>query len=152
MTEEPPADIESYVRANRSRYTRDAIAARLIEAGHDPAAVETALERVLAVEVSGLLTEVTLLGYGGAVLLGLLGAVYGFQNADPRSGGHLNATIWLLLYSGAMLVGGGYSIRRMARAPSAPDAGRAIFIALVIAVAIFAGLSGVCRVGYNITF
>ena len=51
MTDDPPPlDAESYIRANRDRFTRDAIAARLIEAGHDPAAVETALERVLAVD------------------------------------------------------------------------------------------------------
>jgi anti-sigma factor RsiW len=42
----PGADIDAYLRQYRDKYTRDAMAAKLIEAGHDPAAVEAALARL----------------------------------------------------------------------------------------------------------
>jgi hypothetical protein len=188
MTEEPPTDIESYIRANRDRFTHEALAARLVEAGHDPAAVEAALAAVDAEGegadagaawitpaeldeafdevpgdpvadasaspprsgvvgvLSGLLILVAFLGYGGAVLLGLAGAALEAGGGLFFPGGPI-ATIWLLLYSVAMLLGGIYSVRRLARAPSASSAGRAMLVALSISVAIFGGLSGICQVG-----
>jgi hypothetical protein len=47
----PVADIDAYLRQYRDRYTRDAMAARLIEAGHDPATIEAALARLEAEHV-----------------------------------------------------------------------------------------------------
>lgn len=41
-------DIDGYLRQYRDRYTRDAMAAKLIEAGHDPAVVEAAVRRLEA--------------------------------------------------------------------------------------------------------
>ena len=41
-------DIDGYLRQYRDRYTRDAMAAKLIEAGHDPAVVEAAVQRLEA--------------------------------------------------------------------------------------------------------
>jgi heme A synthase len=43
-TSEAPDPIVEYIRANRTSYTRDAMRDRLIDAGHDPAAVDAALE------------------------------------------------------------------------------------------------------------
>jgi hypothetical protein len=37
--------IDDYIRANRAKYTREAIRAQLISAGHDAAAVDSALDR-----------------------------------------------------------------------------------------------------------
>jgi len=43
LFDERPTDLVAYLRRYRDRYTRDAMAARLIEAGYDADAVETAL-------------------------------------------------------------------------------------------------------------
>ena len=48
----PAADIDSYLRRYRDAYTRDAMAAKLIEAGHDVAAIEAALARLEAQHVA----------------------------------------------------------------------------------------------------
>jgi uncharacterized membrane protein len=42
----PAADVDAYLRQYRDKYTRDAMAAKLIEAGHDPAAIEAAVARL----------------------------------------------------------------------------------------------------------
>ena len=42
----PGDDIDAYLRQYRDQFTRDAMAARLMEAGHDPATVEAALHRL----------------------------------------------------------------------------------------------------------
>lgn len=44
----PGQDLDAYLRQYRDRFTRDAMAAKLIEAGHDPAAVEAAIHRLEA--------------------------------------------------------------------------------------------------------
>jgi lipopolysaccharide export LptBFGC system permease protein LptF len=44
----PVTDIDAYLRQYRDKFTRDAMAARLIEAGHDPAAVDAAIARLEA--------------------------------------------------------------------------------------------------------
>ncbi|MEK6721031.1 MAG: hypothetical protein AABZ33_10235 [Chloroflexota bacterium] len=47
MTDQtPPDDLEAYIRAHRDRYAPEALKGRLIEAGHDPGAVEAALAAV----------------------------------------------------------------------------------------------------------
>jgi hypothetical protein len=43
LFEAPPTDLVAYLRRYGDRYTREAMATRLIEAGHDPDAVEAAL-------------------------------------------------------------------------------------------------------------
>ena len=40
------SEIDGYIRQNRSRYTREAIRAQLIAAGHDPTAIDEAWERL----------------------------------------------------------------------------------------------------------
>lgn len=47
----PAADIDAYLRRYRDKYTRDAMAAKLIEAGHDPSAIEATLARLEAQHV-----------------------------------------------------------------------------------------------------
>src|SRR5512146_2202055 len=46
-TPEATTSIEEYVHANREHYTRDAMRASLVEAGHDPAQVDAALDAAL---------------------------------------------------------------------------------------------------------
>lgn len=100
--------------------------------------------------VATLLIIVAILGYGAAILLGIAGAA--LSTPGSQFGGSSSFTsLWLVLYSVAMFAGGAYSIRRLWRAPSASNAGMAVFLALVISVAIFGGLSGICTVGlFNI--
>jgi hypothetical protein len=45
-------DVDAYLRQYRDKFTRDAMAARLIEAGHEPAAIEAALARLEAQRVA----------------------------------------------------------------------------------------------------
>ena len=47
----PGDDIDAYLRQYRDRFTRDAMAAKLIEAGHEPATVEAAIARLEAEHV-----------------------------------------------------------------------------------------------------
>lgn len=52
MSEPKPGDdIDAYLRQYRQKFTRDAMAAKLIEAGHDPAAVEASIARLEAEHV-----------------------------------------------------------------------------------------------------
>ena len=82
-------ELDDYLRANRDAYTRDALTQRLVDAGHDPAAVEEAWSRIGAGPISqwtasegsveaprgqagigtAFLTIAVFLGYGGAILL-----------------------------------------------------------------------------------
>ncbi|MGH2462654.1 MAG: hypothetical protein ACRDFZ_03385 [Candidatus Limnocylindria bacterium] len=41
-----PSPIEDYIRANGQRYTREAIRAALVEAGHDPAEIDRVWEAI----------------------------------------------------------------------------------------------------------
>lgn len=45
-----PAAIDEYIRANQARYTREAVRQQLVAAGHDPASIDAAWERVSASE------------------------------------------------------------------------------------------------------
>ena len=48
----PGADIDAYLRQYHDKFTRDAMAARLMEAGHDPATVEAAMARLEAEHIA----------------------------------------------------------------------------------------------------
>ena len=90
-----PSSIDEYIRANRGRYTDEAIRKTLASAGHDPAAIEEAYRRVTAPRLAtGLVTEAwVLLGVGGA--LGLLG--FGLASSFGTSTG---LPLFLLGYAG----------------------------------------------------
>jgi hypothetical protein len=47
-TPDPATDLDAYLRQYRDKFTREAMAAKLIEAGHDPDAIDAALQRVEA--------------------------------------------------------------------------------------------------------
>jgi hypothetical protein len=146
-------ELDEYLRANRDAYTRDALTQRLVEAGHDPAAVEEAWSRIGAgpitqwaasdgpVEAPGgqagigtvLLAIALFLGYGGSILLAAVAISYGSV-----------VSILMIVYVVAMIAGLVYSLRRLFRAPRAASGWGPIWIAVGLSVAIFVGLSGAC--------
>ena len=137
-------EIDEYIRANRGRYTREAITQQLCTAGHDPADVEAAWVRVAeapreapARQEAGvgttLLAVLLALGYGAAILLALWAT---------QSGGAV--TVLMVAYIAAMIGGGIWSIRRVLRAPSLGEGASGIALAAGISVVVFIGLSGAC--------
>ncbi len=145
-----PDDILAYIEQSEGRFTREAIDAELIRSGHDQAAIDAAwtahdarprppLSRntgsKVAATILGLLVVAT---YGLAIVAALLWA-----STTGTFGG--SGWAWLMIvYAAAMTVGGIFSLRRFAQAPSKARGGKAVAIAFVISVAIFVGLSGAC--------
>jgi hypothetical protein len=148
-------ELDDYLRANRDAYTRDALTQRLIDAGHDPAAVEEAWSRIGAGPISQwtasegpveaprgqagigtvLLAIALFLGYGGSILLAALAISYGSV-----------VSILMIVYVVAMIAGLVYSLRRLFRAPRTASGWGPIWIAVGLSVTIFIGLSGACFV------
>jgi len=163
-------ELDDYLRANRDAFTREALTRRLIDEGHDPADVEAAWARIGAGPINQwaasdgpvsaprgragigtfLLIIAVVLGYGYVTFLGLAGivvsAAYG-PSGGAQSGGHPAATILALVYGIAMVIGLGYSVRRLYRAPSIRTGGSVIGAAFGISVVVLLGISGVCVVG-----
>jgi hypothetical protein len=148
-------ELDDYLRANRDAYTRDALTQRLVEAGHDPAAVEEAWSRIGAGPISQwtaseepveaprgqagigtvLLAIALFLGYGGSILLAAVAISYGSA-----------VSILMIVYIVAMIAGLVYSLRRLLAAPQAASGWGPIWIAVGLSVTIFIGLSGACFV------
>lgn len=148
-------ELDDYLRANRDAYTRDALTQRLVDAGHDPAAIEEAWSRIGAGPISQwtasegpveaprghvgagtvLLAVALFLGYGGAILLAVVAISYGSA-----------VSILMIVYIVAMLAGLVYSLRRLLGAPQAARGRGPIWIAVGLSVTIFIGLSGACFV------
>lgn len=136
-------EIEEYIRANRQRYTRDAVTERLRAAGHDPAEIEAAWAVVEGATASAppptagpgtmLLALLLGLGYGLAILAAGFAAFFGGA-----------VTVLMIAYIVAMLAGGIWSIRRVIRAPSLGEGASAIALAAGVSVVVFIGLSGTC--------
>lgn len=104
-------NIDEYVRANRDRYTHEAIREQLIAAGHDPATVDAALERAATPArqaTSGLASLSTGLYLTGAAL-GFLGwlAALGFSSS-------FNLPVAILFFA-ATYLGIGYLLTRLIR-------------------------------------
>jgi hypothetical protein len=148
-------ELDDYLRANRDAYTRDALTQRLIDAGHDPNAVEEAWSRIGAGSISQwtaseapveaprgqagigtiLLAIALFLGYGGAILLAGVAISYGSA-----------VSILMIVYIVAMIAGLVYSLRRLVGAPQTGRGWGPIWIAVGLSVTIFVGLSGACFV------
>jgi hypothetical protein len=148
-------ELDDYLRANRDAYTRDALTQRLVDAGHDPAAVEAAWSRIEAGPISQwtasdgpvearrgqagigtiLLAIALFLGYGGAILAAGLTISYGGA-----------VSILMIVYVIAMIAGLVYSLRRLVGAPQTASGRGPIWIAVGLSVVIFIGLSGACFV------
>lgn len=101
-----PGGIDEYIRNNRSRYTDEAIRGTLVAAGHDPAAIDEAFERLGSVAPGekaaprGVKGMSALLAFGW--LLFILGGITGLLGigmaASFGSGGSL--PVYLIAYIG----------------------------------------------------
>jgi len=148
-------ELDDYLRANRDRFTREALTKTLVDAGHDPAAIEAAWSRVgsgpidhwapsnapdeLPHRQAGagtvLLVVLAVLAYGGAILLAAAAISFG--------GG---ISVLMIVYVIAMLFGLVLSVRRLLSAPKRGIGTGPIWGAIGISVLIFIGLSGACLV------
>lgn len=159
QTPEPAADpVVEYIRAHRNRFTRAAINAQLLEAGHPQWSIDAGWAALQATaepsaEAGGrqgpgtiLLAFVVLAAYVFAAWLAF--AVAGPNASLGLTGGA--ATI-LLVYAIAMLIACAYSIRGLIRAPTTGGGARAIGMAFGISIAIFVGLSGLCLAAFSAT-
>ena len=146
-------EIDDYLRANRDAYTREALTKRLVDAGHDPAAVQEAWSRIGAGPISQwtaseapvevpighagigtvLLAIAVFLAYGGAILLA------GFAISYGRA-----VSLLMVVYIVTMIAGLLYSLRRLVGAPQTGSGWGPIWIAVGLSIAIFVGLSGAC--------
>jgi hypothetical protein len=158
-------ELDDYLRANRDAYTRDALTRRLVEIGHDPVEVEAAWARIESVDGARphsdppagrpgigtfLLIGAAVLGYGYVAALGIGGigfmAYYG-SSGPGNVGGNAAATILTAVYALAMVIGLGYSVRRLYRAPSLAAGGWAFGPAFAISVVVLFGINGACLAG-----
>ena len=147
-----------YIVRNRGTFTREAINAQLLEAGHAQGSIDAAWAEPEATPGRArgpgtkpglgtiLLALIVLAGYVFAAWLAFV--VAGPNVSLGLTGGA--ATI-LLVYAIAMLIACAYSIRGILRAPSTGGGARAIGIAFGISVAVFVGLSGLCLAGLSAT-
>jgi hypothetical protein len=162
-------EIDDYLRANRDAYTREALTKRLVESGHAPDDVDMAWVRIEALDAKtppgpalprgrpGLGTIILIIavviGYGYIGLIGTFGigfvAYYGNYAPDGSATTVVNpvATVLLVVYVAAMLVGLGVSIRRLWRAPSLGRGAGAIGTAFGVAVLVLIGINGACIAG-----
>lgn len=151
-------DIDDYLRANRDAFTREALTKRLVDAGHDPAAIEDAWSRIGSETTPAgpiahwapsdappttptgtaglgtrLLVVLAILVYGGAIALAGIAITIG--------GG---VSVLMIVYIVAMLFGLAHTVRRLGAAPTRGTGWAPIWVAVGISVVIFVGLSGVC--------
>jgi hypothetical protein len=160
-------DIDDYIRTNRERFAREALDEKLRAAGHDEAAIEAAWARVEAGQVSGdaggeaqtigpgarlaalLLILVAVAGYGYIGLFGIAGISFTASYdhaADGSTGVRGLYSVVMLAYVVAMLVGLGFSIRALWRAPRIRGTGVAVIGALGLAILLLLGINGACFV------
>src|SRR5215212_2785034 len=154
------SDVDDYIRAHRDRFTRDALTEQLLEAGHEPEAINAAWGRVEAQDgavaapvtvgtgsriVSVVLILIVIAGYAYVGFIGVAGlsiAATGFH------GGSVGTifSIAMLVYGIAMLAGLAFAIRRIWRSP-AVGGGSAMIVAVGVAALMLIGISGGCIVG-----
>lgn len=111
MDSKAQQQMADYIRANAQKYTREAIRARLLAAGHDPAQIDAAWELEMASAAGGLVALAKVLFVVGA----LLGAVGAFAALGASSyTGSVSAPLFLIGYAisyGAI----GYGVVRLLR-------------------------------------
>jgi hypothetical protein len=146
-------DLVHYIREHRATYTREALTAELVAAGHDTADVEAAWAQLDAEDATAppatawavpdtkpyergpatvILMLVVALGYLASV------AVFVFGNLG---GGRYNVVV--ILYTVAMFAVGAFVLRQMGRASSMGT----VVGAFLIAVVLYVGLAGACIAG-----
>jgi hypothetical protein len=160
-------ELDDYLRANRDAFTREALTRRLVDEGHDPAAVEAAWAR-LDVADDGrphpgppigrpgigtfLLMGLAVVGYGYVGSFGVFGILFlAYYPSSASGGSNPIGTILIAVYIVAMVVGLGYSVRRLYRAPSLAKGGWAFGPALAISVVVLVGINGACIAATGVT-
>lgn len=138
-------EIDEYIEEHRESFTREALTEKLLEAGHDPSAIEAAWIRIDRADAaratasgrpgSGTYALAVLLGLGyGAACIAALVAV-GMGGA---------VAVLMLVYVAAMIAAAAWSIARLLAAPRRGGGTSAIAAAVAISVVVFVGLSGAC--------
>src|SRR6188472_2717185 len=131
-------EIETYLREYGDRYTREALRAQLVEAGHDPAEVDTALAEWAAREANPPPSDegkrqfrrLTWLIHGVALLIAFLWVVLVI-------GGDLGAIVLVSVVLGVvLLIGVGISLLIGRYVVSGASAGVAIVVPVVTALLI----------------
>jgi len=150
-------ELDAYLAENRDRYTREALTKTLVDAGHDPAAVEAAWSRVEGGPIgrwtptpSDAPAEAPTgkAGPGTMLLAAFAILVYGGSIAAAAwaigAGGAVS--ILMIVYVIAMIAGLVYSVRRLLEAPTRGPGWGPIWGAVGLSFVIFVGLSGACFV------
>jgi hypothetical protein len=156
-------ELDDYLQANRDQFTREALTRRLVDEGHDPTAVDAAWARIEAADGARpdpgppdgrpglgtfLLIGAAVLGYGYVASLGVFGILFlAYYPSSASGGSNPMGTILIAVYIVAMVVGLGYSVRRLYRAPSLARGGWAFGPALAISVVVLIGINGACIAG-----
>ena len=155
MTEPDP--LAQYIEAHHGRFTREAINAELLRAGHSQLSIDAAwaardeqsetaqAARRMPGIGTVLLVLIVIAGYGFAAYLAFV-----FTLPDTYLGVEGSAATVLLTYAAVMVIACVYSVVRLLRAPSKGGGARAIGVAFAISVAAFIGLSGLCIAGLSI--
>ena len=147
MTDSEP--LVDYIVRNRGTFTREAINAQLLEAGHSQASIDAAwatLEAESRPETrlrpgigTILLVLLVIFSYVATTLFVLSFTIPGVYLSVSGT----QATI-LFAYAAAMAVACVFSVWRLLRAPTKGGGTRAIGVALTISVVLFFGLGGLC--------
>lgn len=148
-------EVDDYLRANRGAYTREALTRRLLEHGHDPAAIDAAWVRIENGPIANRVasgeqvdSQAGRAGIGTALLIGLAIVVYGgailLAGAAITRGGGIS--VLMIVYIIAMLFGLVRSVRQLLSAPRRGSGIGPIWAAFGVAFVVFVGLSGACLV------
>jgi hypothetical protein len=156
-------ELDDYLRANRDAFTREALTRRLVDEGHDPAAVDAAWARLDVADDERphpgppigrpgigtfLLMGLAVVGYGYVASFGVFGILFlAYYPSSASGGSNPMGTILIAVYIVAMVVGLAYSVRRLYRAPSLARGGWAFGPALAISVVVLIGINGACIAG-----
>jgi hypothetical protein len=153
------SEIDDYIRANRERFSRQALDEKLRAAGHDDAAIEAAWARAAAGDgAAGVPPRTPLVILGRLVLIGLIAAAYGYvgfigligvgfslsYNQTPTGVVSALQTLLVAAYGLAMLASFLYVAWRVWRAGTPGRRGSTTAGAVGVAFVLLVGVSGAC--------
>jgi len=144
-------DLLQYIREHRATYTREALTAELVAAGHAAADVEAAWSQV---GPTGWVAPAEKPYVRGAsayfamlvVAIFYLGSVVWYLSWGGDLGAGRSPLV-LILYSVAMIGAGAFVLRRLLQASTMGS----IVGGFLIAIVLYIGLAGACIVGYVVT-
>ena len=158
------SEIDDYIEANRERFSREALDEKLRAAGHDQAAIDAAWGRTERPGDAGagprqitggarigsiVLILVAIAGYLYIGFFGIAGisfSAYYDPSLDGSTGVRGLYQVVVLVYAVAMLVGLGFAIRSIWRAPRIRGTGAAVIGALGLSLLLLIGINGACFV------